>query len=94
MLSPVIANFTEVALSRATFKTTYWFHYVDDKFSIWPHGPDEVNYLLNHLSNIYPTVQFTTQSNGYLLFLNSDIYRRPDGSLGHTLYKKPSHINL
>jgi len=26
--------------------------------------------------------------NGHLPFLNTDIYRRPDGSMGYTLYRK------
>ena len=27
-------------------------------------------------------------------FLNIDVYRRPDGTLGHTAYRKPMHTNL
>jgi hypothetical protein len=41
-LSLVIANFfmegaKEMALSKAAFKPTCWFRYVDDTFAIWPH---------------------------------------------------------
>jgi hypothetical protein len=35
-----------------------------------------------------------TESEGHLLFLDLDIYRRPDGSLGHKVYRKPTHTNL
>jgi hypothetical protein len=35
-----------------------------------------------------------TQSEGHLPFLNLDIYSRPDGSLGHKVYRKPTHTNL
>jgi hypothetical protein len=40
-----VENFEEVALSRAVCKLTCWFHYVDDMFMIWPHGPKELNNL-------------------------------------------------
>jgi hypothetical protein len=35
-----------------------------------------------------------TESEGQLPFLVLDIYRRPDGSLGHKVYRKPTHTNL
>jgi len=35
-----------------------------------------------------------TELNGHLPFLNTDIYSRPDASLEHTAYKKPTHTNL
>ncbi|XP_023713951.1 uncharacterized protein LOC111867940 [Cryptotermes secundus] len=35
-----------------------------------------------------------TESEGHLPFLDIDIYRRPDGSLGHRVYRKPTHTNL
>jgi hypothetical protein len=35
-----------------------------------------------------------TKSEGHLPFLDLDIYRRPDGSLGHKVYRKHTHTNL
>jgi hypothetical protein len=35
-----------------------------------------------------------TESEGHLPFLDLNIYRRPDGSLGHRVYRKPTHTNL
>jgi hypothetical protein len=35
-----------------------------------------------------------TESEGHLPFLDLDIYRRPDGSLGHKVYRKPTNTNL
>jgi hypothetical protein len=35
-----------------------------------------------------------TESEGHLPFLDIDIYRRSDGSLGHKVYQKPTHTNL
>ena len=34
------------------------------------------------------------EEGGHLPFLDVDIYRRNDGSLGHKVYCKPTHINL
>jgi hypothetical protein len=31
---------------------------------------------------------------GHLTFLDIDIYRKTDGSLGHKVYPKPTHTNL
>jgi hypothetical protein len=35
-----------------------------------------------------------TESESHLPFLDLDIYRRPDGSLEHRVYRKPTHTNL
>jgi hypothetical protein len=34
------------------------------------------------------------ETEGHLHFLDMDICRRPDGSLGHIVYCKPTHTNL
>jgi len=34
------------------------------------------------------------EEEGQLQFLDIDIYRKMDGSLGHKIYWKPTHINL
>jgi hypothetical protein len=100
-LSPVIANFymedfEEMALGRASHKPLCWFCYVDDTFVIWPHGPDRLRDFLDHLNSVHQNIQFTmeTEKDGNLPFLDIDIYHRPDGSLGHRVYCKPTHTNL
>jgi hypothetical protein len=35
-----------------------------------------------------------TESERDLPFLDLDIYRRPDGCLGHEVYRKPTHTNF
>jgi hypothetical protein len=35
-----------------------------------------------------------TESEGHHPFLDLDIYRRPDGCLGHKVYSKPTHTSL
>jgi hypothetical protein len=100
-LSPVIANFymedcEKAALESAPLKPRCWFRYVDDTFVIWQHRPDKLKDFLHHLNSIHQSIQFTmeTESEGHLPFLDLGIYRRPDGSLRHKVYRKPTHTNL
>jgi hypothetical protein len=99
-LYPVIANyfmeyFEEMALEAATHKPLCWFRYVDDTFVIWPHGPGKLAEFLDHLNGLHENIKFTmeTERDGHLPFLDIDIYRKPDGSLDHIVYRKPTHTN-
>jgi hypothetical protein len=100
-LAPVIANFymehfEQLAVSLAHKKPAYWYRYVDDTFVVWPHGKEELQEFLKHLNNIHPNIKFTmeVEENRCLPFLNVLISRRPDGSLGHTVYRKSTHTDL
>ena len=100
-LSPVIAiffmeDFETKAIEQATHKPLRWFRYVDDTFVIWPHGQEKLTEFLNHLSGLNNKIQFTMgkEEDGHLPFLDIEIYRKPDGSLGHKVYWKPTHTNL
>jgi hypothetical protein len=77
-------------------KPLCWLRYVDDTFVIWPHGPGKLSEFLDHVNSIHESIQFTmeTERDGHLPFLDIDIYRKPDGSLGHKVYRKPTHTNL
>jgi retron-type reverse transcriptase len=93
-LSPVIANFymedfEERAHNSAPHKSLCWFRYVDDTVVNWPHGPEKLKEFLDHLNSIHTSIPFTmeTESEAHLPFLDIDIYRRPDGSLGHKVYR-------
>ncbi|KAK7864163.1 hypothetical protein R5R35_004079 [Gryllus longicercus] len=99
-LSPVVANlfigaFEEQALENAPLKPTLWLRYVDDTFVIWPHGSENLQTFLAHLNSIHPRIRFTmeTELHGQLPFLDVLISRRPDGTLGHSVYRKPTHTN-
>jgi hypothetical protein len=99
-LSPVIANFfmehfEERALQGENHKPLYWFSYVDI-FVICPHGPGKLLDFLDHLKSVHENIQFPmeTERDGHLHFTDNDVYRKPDGSLGHKVYRKPSHTNL
>jgi hypothetical protein len=52
--------------------------------------------FLHHLNGTHQCIQFTmeTESEGHLPLLDLDIYRRLDHSLGHKVYRKPTHTNL
>jgi hypothetical protein len=99
-LSPFIAkfymeDFEERALYFALHKPLCWFRYVEDTFVIWSHGPDKLKDFLNHLNGIHQCIQFTMEpEKGPPPFLDLSIYSRSDGSLGHRVYRKPTHENL
>jgi hypothetical protein len=39
-------------------------------------------------------IWFKEKKEGHLPFLDTDIYRKPDGSLGYRVYQKPIQTNL
>jgi hypothetical protein len=99
-LLPVIANFfmedfEKNAIEQVTHKPVCWFRYVDDTFFIWPHGQEKLEGFLNHLIGLHNKIQFTMEKEeGHLPFLDIDIYRKMDGSLGHKVYWKSTHTNI
>jgi hypothetical protein len=100
-LSPVVANFfmedfKKRAKHHATHKPTCWFRYVDDTFVIWKHGQEKLTEFLNQLNGMHNNLRFTMEKeeDGHLPFLDTDIYRKPNGFLGHIVYRKPTHTNL
>jgi hypothetical protein len=92
-LSPVIADFfmedcEERALAQATHKLLCWFHYAADTFIIWSHGTEKVERFLDHLNGLHRNFLFPmeVEKDGHLIFLDFDIHRILDGSLGHKVY--------
>ncbi|KAK4882178.1 hypothetical protein RN001_005497 [Aquatica leii] len=99
-LSPVVANifmesFETVALESSILKPKVWFRYVDDTFIVWSHGHLELSKFLDHLNNQHLDIKFTMEieSNGSLPFLDVLVTRKPDGLLGHSVYRKPTHTD-
>jgi hypothetical protein len=100
-LTPVIANyymehFKQQAISAVSRRPTHWYRYVDDTFVVCPHGEEELHNFLIHLNNIHPNIKFMmeVEKNQSLPFLDVLVSRRPDSSLGHTVYRKPTHTDL
>jgi len=88
-------DFEKKVIEQAPHKPVCWFRYVDDTFVIWPHGQEKLTEFLNHLNRLHKKIQFTMEiEEGHLPFLDIDIYREMDGSLGHKVYKKPTHTYL
>jgi hypothetical protein len=92
---PVIANFfmehfEEMALEGVTHKPLCWFHYVDDTFVIWPHGPGKLSEFLDHMNSVHGNIRFAmeTERDGHP-FLDIDIYRTPDGSVAIRFIANP-----
>lgn len=99
-LSPVVANlfledFETRALDSAADKPSCWLRYVDDTFVVWPHGPDKLQNFLRHINSVHPNINFTmeTEVNNKLPFLDCLVLKKPDGTLGHTVYRKPTHTD-
>uniref|UniRef100_A0A1B6D9B7 Reverse transcriptase domain-containing protein n=1 Tax=Clastoptera arizonana TaxID=38151 RepID=A0A1B6D9B7_9HEMI len=98
-LSPVVANlymehFEQKAINSFELKPKTFLRYVDDTFVIWPLGVDNINRFLAHLNFVHPSIQYTmeVENNNTLPFLDVLVIRK-NGSLGHTVYRKPTHTD-
>jgi len=89
-------DFEKKAIEQATHKPVCWFRYVEDTFVIWSHEQEKLKDFLNHLNGLHNKIQFTMEKEeeDHLPFLDIDIYRKMDGSLGHKVYQKSTHTNL
>ena len=77
------------------FKPSIWLRFVDDVFAVWPHGKDNLDIFLQHLNNQHVNISFTMELeiNGCLPFLDVLLQKSSDGSLIHSVYRKPTHTN-
>ena len=100
-VSAVVANlymefFEELALKTVPTRPRLWkrylYMYVDDTFCILRKGSTEE--LLHHLNGVRPT-KFTVEQeeDGTLPILDTLLRRREDGSLGVSVYRKPTHTD-
>lgn len=96
-LSPVLANlymewFEDRALTTATKPPKLWKRYVDDTFTIYNHGLDELNKFLNHLNNIAPSIKFTMEleNNNSIPFLDV-LVNKVNQHLETSVYYKKTH---
>ena len=62
---------------------------------IWPHGEPLLRDFLALLNNQHSSIRFTMEieANKCLPFLDVQVIRKPDGSLGHSVYRKKTHTN-
>ena len=100
-LSPVLANifmehFEQNALASSALVPKLWKRHVDDIFAVWSHGKEYLNTFLSYLNNIHPSIKFTIEQENdqlSLSFLDIALTRNPDGSLNHSVYRKPTHTD-
>ena len=100
-LSPVMANvfmeeFEQKALATAALKPGFWFRYVDDTLSSWSYGLDNLQNFLDHINSFHPSIKFTYElqkDDKTIPFLDVLLSIKEDGSLGHKVYRKPTHTD-
>ena len=97
-VSAVIANLVmedieQRALASSPVTPLFWKRYVDDVISAV--SKNEVENLLNHLNSVEPSIQFTVEreNDGQLSFLDLNIYRKDQGLLETSVYRKPTHTD-
>jgi hypothetical protein len=90
----ITSFFTEgfqcTVLDRAIRKPLHWFQYVHDNLFILPYGPEKLKGFPDWLNTHHQNTQFNMEM---ATFLDIDIYKRPDGSLGYKVSCKPTHTN-
>ncbi|XP_075980176.1 uncharacterized protein LOC142979382 isoform X1 [Anticarsia gemmatalis] len=99
-VAPALANlwmehFEEKALALGPKTIRLWKRYVDDIFCIIQGGQQEVDQYLEHLNSIHPKMRFTyeMETDRSLSFLDVRVAAKPDGSLSHCVYRKPTHTD-
>ena len=84
-----------IATAPQHCKPRLWKRYVDDVLEIIKRG--EAENLTKHLDQIDPTgsIKFTfeEEKDGSIPFLDTEISRKPDGSLKLSIYRKATHTN-
>jgi len=97
-VSVVIANlymesFKKQAIATSSYKPRIWKRYVDDTFTVLDRG--SVDSFINHLNNQEPSIRFTmvTESDSKLAFLDTAVFREPDGRFTISVYRKPTHTD-
>ena len=66
-------------------------------FSLRTEPNINLSHFLDHISNLDPNIQFTTEDakpDGSLPFLDTLIQKQPDNSLSTSVYRKPTHTDL
>lgn len=76
-------------MEEAPLKPFLYKCFVDDNLLIWQYGQEELDNFVQYLNN-WKSIQFTKkqEKEGKLPFLDIQIIRHADGSLGRTVYRK------
>jgi hypothetical protein len=100
MLSPIVEkhymeDFETRAINSFPLTPEEWKRYVDDIFSKWQHGKENLEEFLTHLNNLSQHIKFTIEmdEDGKLPFLDMLLTKKENGRLGYQVYKKKTHTN-
>ena len=88
-------EFEKKALATSTLKPGLWLRYVDDTLSSWAHRLENLHRFLEHINSLHP-IKFTLEmqkEDKTIPFLDVLLVVQEDGSLGHEVYRKPTHTD-
>ena len=69
----------------------FYKRFIDDIFLLWNGTLDELELFISTLNNAHPTIKFDAKySKTSIEFLDTRIYKSPEGKLQTTLYTKPT----
>lgn len=97
-ISPIVAEIFMQELEKKLVKNNrniiYWRRFVDDVFAII--RIRRKSHILSLINSFHESIQFTfeDEQQGQLPFLDLMLYKKPDNSIGHQIYRKPTHTNL
>ncbi len=80
-------HFEQNALANSVLVPKLWKRYVDDIFTGWSHGKEQLNIFLSYLNNIHLSIKFNIEQENdqlSLSFLDIALTRNQDGSLKHS----------
>lgn len=82
-------NSENIVESTATYDLVVELWYIENIFVIWNKGEGELQSFLNYLNSIYQSIQFMVEmeKESELSF----VMKNNDGTLGHRVFRKPTH---
>ena len=74
-----------------TDKCPFYKRFIDDIFLLWNGTLEELEIFLEQLNQLHPSIKFDAKiSKSSIEFLDTKVYKGPDGKLHTTLYTKPT----
>ena len=78
-------------LTQLNLKPDYWFRYIDDIFTIWPHGEGELQHMITIMNHFHHTIKFTHSYDfNTIPFLDTLVCRDNNNKIYTKLYHKPT----
>ena len=87
-----MGKFEEDKLNHYHHQPLIWLRFLDDIFLIWEYSEEELLDFIKYLNNAHPSIKFTYQySSDKATFLDVDIYKNNDGTLGTSVHVKKTN---